>query len=198
MGVRFIMKSPAVTSRLLAVVAFVGATLFLFSRGAEGQIIAPAETPPKPPYQRLRYDEDYRYLRDPAKRSDFWDPIKYISLNDTGDWYLSFGGEARERYELYINHRWNPAAPDQDGYFLQRYLLHADLHLGPSVRVFGQLQSSLEDGRKGGPRPIDENQLDVHQLFVDVRLPVDPNDRNHFTLRAVSYTHLTLPTTERV
>jgi len=29
-----------------------------------------------PPYKHLRYDEDYRYLRDPSRRTDFWDPLK--------------------------------------------------------------------------------------------------------------------------
>jgi hypothetical protein len=158
--------------------------MLLSLRGAQAQIVArPESTAKSPPYQRLRYDEDYTYLRDPTKRSDLWDPIKYISLNDAGDTYLSFGGEIRERYELYHNDRWNPNALDQDGFLLQRYLFHADLHLGPSVRVFGQLQSSLENWRKGGPRPIDEDRLDVHQLFVDVRLPVDFGEHSELTLR---------------
>lgn len=123
-----------------------------------------------PPYQKLRYDEDYSYLADPSQRSDFWDPIKYIPLGDDGGWRLSFGGEARERYEYYHNYRWNPDSPDQDGYFLQRYLLHADLRVGDAFRVFAQLQTSLEDWRHGGPRPTDEDRTDIHQLFGDVRL----------------------------
>src|SRR4051794_36814704 len=107
-------------------------------RAAAGQDISPPEGGAKPPeYQKLRYEEDYSYLRDSAERSDIWDPIKYIPFNRAGDWYLLLGGEARERYEFYNNYRWNPASPDKDGYLLQRYLLHADLHLGPSVRVFG-------------------------------------------------------------
>lgn len=138
----------------------------------------------KPPeYQKLRYDEDYSCLKDPSKRSDFWDPIKYIRLSDSGDWYLSLGGEGRWRYEYYNNYRWNPGAADRDGYLLQRYLLHADLHLGEPVRVFAQLQSSLEDWRAGGPRGTDEDRLDVHQLFADVRLPFGHKDGDGFTLR---------------
>ena len=122
-------------------------------------------------------------MRDPTKQSDFWDPIKFIPLNNSGDWYLSIGGEARERFEYYNNFRWNPEAADQDGYLLQRYLLHADLHMGESVRVFGQLQSSLEDWRAGGPRGTDEDRLDLHQLFVDLRLPLAESSNNEFTLR---------------
>jgi Alginate export len=175
----FAMIGQQLTSRLLLAVTM----SLLIGRGARGQIIVPPENAGTPVYQRFRYDEDYRYLRDPAKRGELWDPIKYIPLNGAGDWYLSLGGEARERYELYNNDRWNPNSPDHDGFLLQRYLLHADLHLGPSLRIFGQLQSCLEDWRNGGPRPIDEDRLDVHQLFVDVRLPIDSGDRNEFTLR---------------
>jgi len=44
------------------------------------------------------------------------------------------------------------------------------LHLGPSVRIFAEVQSGLEFGRNGGPRPaIDEDKLDVSQLFLELR-----------------------------
>src|SRR3954467_10292768 len=101
------MVTRAIPSRVHFAFATMVAMLVLLSgRRAEGQIIVPPESAEKPRvYQRLRYDEDYTYLRDPAKRSDVWDPIKYIPLNDTGDSYLSLGGEARERYELYNNDR---------------------------------------------------------------------------------------------
>ena len=148
------------------------------------QDVPQESTPPKPPppFQKLRYDEDYTYLRDPSASSDFWDPIKYIPLNERGDWYLSLGGEIRERFEFYDNYRWNPNSPDKDGYFLQRYLFHADAHFGESVRVFAQLQSSLEQWRAGGPRPTDEDRLDFNQLFADLRVWADEAD-NSVTLR---------------
>lgn len=137
---------------------------------------------PRPPYAKLRYDEDYSFLRDPARRIDPFDALKDIPLDDSGDWRLTLGGEARLRYEFYRNYRWDPDSPDDDGYLLQRYLLHADLHLGRALRAFGQLQSSLEDWRAGGPRPVDENRLDVHQLFGDARVPFDSGD-DSVTLR---------------
>ncbi len=134
------------------------------------------------PYALNRADEDYRYLRDPSLRTDFWDPIKYMPLNATGSWFLSLGGEVRERFE-YFNHPTWGQDPQDHGYLLQRYFLHGDAHLGEHVRFFSQLQSSLEDGRRGGPRPnIDEDELDVHQLFLDVKFDV-PGDGS-FTLRS--------------
>ncbi len=119
-------------------------------------------------YALNRADEDYSYLRDPTLRTDFWDPVKYIPLNESGIWYLSLGGEVRERYEYFSNPNWG-GGPPGSGYLLQRYFLHADLHIGEHVRLFTQLQSSLEDGRNGGPRPTDKDKLDLHQAFLDIR-----------------------------
>lgn len=127
-----------------------------------------------PPYRLNRADEDYHYLRDPARRSDLWDPLKYIPLNETGSWNLSLGGEARERYEYFNRPNWGKDLQD-NGYFLQRYFLHGDLRLGENIRLFSQLQSSLENGRKGGPRPTDRDELDLYQAFLDLKfeLPAD-------------------------
>ncbi|MGB9082643.1 MAG: alginate export family protein [Desulfuromonadaceae bacterium] len=128
-----------------------------------------------PPYQLNRADEDYRYLRDPARRTDLWDPLKYVSHGDN-DWlYLSLGGEARERFE-YFNHPDWDKDPQDNVYFLQRYFLHADLHLGEYARIFTQFQSSLEDGRTGGPRPTDMDELDLHQAFLDLKLDLSTDD----------------------
>jgi hypothetical protein len=63
---------------------------------------------------------------------------------------------------------------------LQRVMLHADVHLGPRVRVFTQLKSGLAEGRTGGPRPTDRDDLDLHQAFIDVTLGTQPT----LTLRA--------------
>jgi len=52
-----------------------------------------------PPFKQLRYDENYSYLRDSTRRADFLDPIKFIPLNANRSWYLTLGGEVRERYE---------------------------------------------------------------------------------------------------
>ena len=122
-----------------------------------------------PSYRLDRADEDYSYLRTPGRRTDLWDPLKYLPLNESGSWYLSFGGEARLRYEYFKHPGWGDS-PEDDGYLLQRYLLHSDLRKGKHLRLFGQIQSSLEDGREGGARPSDEDVLDLHQAFLEVKL----------------------------
>ena len=147
------------------IAAACGVLLFWLA-GAEGQ----GPQPSAPKYQLNRADEDYLYLQDKTKATDFWDPVKYLRLNDRGTWYLSLGGEARERYEYFANNNWGAGPQDAGGYFLQRYFLHGDLHLGDGVRFFSQLQSSLENGRRGGPRPTDRDELDLHQAFLDLKL----------------------------
>ncbi len=152
--------------------SFVIVVTLLISRigpcGAEAQQLSSP-----PPYQQLRYEEDYSYLHDPTRRTEFWDIIKYIPFNDKGDWYLSVGGEVRERYEYFDNFKWGQGPQDKNGYLLQRYMLHTDLHLSPHIRFFGQLKSGLEDGRNGGPRPPDKDVLDVNQVFLDVSTGFD-------------------------
>lgn len=44
-------------------------------------------------------------LHDPSCRTDVWDPVKYMLLNETGDWFLSLGGEAQLRYENFHRRR---------------------------------------------------------------------------------------------
>ena len=120
-----------------------------------------------PTYKLLRYDEDYSYLMDPGLRTDLWDAIKYVPLEGQ-DWYSSFGGQFRPRFEYYNNFNFG-TTPGGNGYLLQRYLLHGDFHFGPNVRFFGQFMSGFEDGRIGGPRPdIDRDIFGVHQAFLDV------------------------------
>ncbi|MFI5339317.1 MAG: alginate export family protein [Candidatus Methylomirabilales bacterium] len=135
-------------------------------------IVVSAQSPcpaPPPPFQSLRYEENYQFLGNPACHIDFWDPVKFLPLNEVGDSYVTMGGEVRERYEYYKNNLWGQGPQDSNGFLLQRYTLHADLRLGPDIRFFGQLSSNLETGRTGGPRPTDEDKLDVHQAFGDLR-----------------------------
>ena len=127
---------------------------------------------PPPPYTVLRWNEDYSYLHDPARRTDFLDPLKYIPLGDDPQTYLSLGGSARYRYELFNNYNFGAGPQDDTGFHLTRLMAHADLHLGPMLRGFLQLKSSMEDGRAGGARPIDADEFDIQQAFVDLKLPL--------------------------
>jgi len=75
------------------------------ANGAEAA--SPSQSPnarPTPAYKTLRYEEDWSFLRDKSKRTDFFDPVKYIPLRrDREDWYLSIGGEVRPYPERFSN-----------------------------------------------------------------------------------------------
>jgi hypothetical protein len=142
-----------------------------------GEAHADEEPCAHPPIAAIRYEEDYRFLHDPACRTELWDPMKYIELGD--DTYLTLGADIRERFEYIHNQDWGRAP--SDGYALSRLMVHGDLHLGWHVRVFVQLAGAFVAGRAGGPRPVDEDQLDVHQAFVDVSMDIATLGR--FTLR---------------
>jgi hypothetical protein len=139
-----------------------------------------ADPDDRPAYQQYRYDEDWSVLKDVSRRRDPWDRIKFVPLKGD-EWYLSVGGEIRWRYEQLREPGFGAQPDDPTGYVLQRYLLHTDWHFGTRARAFIELQSGLEAGRNGGPRPTDKNTLDLHEAFVDVKL--HDGDRGSVALR---------------
>jgi hypothetical protein len=136
----------------------------------------------RPSFNSSRYEENYQFLRDSSQRTDFFDPIKYIPLNKSESLYLTLGGETRQHYEYIDNNNWGKGAQDNNGYYLQRYLVHGDLHAGERTRFFIQLMSGIETGRNGGPRGVDKDSLAVNQGFIDLKL-LDESEQS-LTLRA--------------
>jgi hypothetical protein len=51
-----------------------------------------------------------------------------VPLSADGTTSLSLSGELRVTYERFGNQNFGLTPPDPDGYFLQRYLLHTDVH----------------------------------------------------------------------
>jgi hypothetical protein len=133
------------------------------------------------PYKTRHAEEDFSYLKVPSKRTDPFDPIKYIPLAGREDWYLTFGGEARLRYEYFNNRNFGDAAQDRNGYLLQRYMFFGDVHLGDHLRVFAEFKSAFINFEQSRPRSTDENHLELHQAFID--LSVDPTPNTTFTIR---------------
>jgi len=130
-----------------------------------------------PSFNSSRYLENYSYLKDSSGRSGYLDMLKYIRLNDAGDRYLSLGGETRQHFESIRNENWGAAPRDNNGWYLQRYLLHADLHWNSRLRLFTQLQTGIVSGRQGGPRGVDEDRMGFNQLFVDYKLATGRGDQ---------------------
>ena len=146
----------------------------------------PAQTAcpgPAPTFTQMTYDENNKYFGNPECRTEFLDRLKYIPLRgENQDYYLSLGIWIRDRGDYYSNPDWG-SGPSGNAYLMQRYFFHTDLHLGDRFRFFGELASSLLNGRNGGPRPLlDEEQLYVHQGFFDIGLWKSGKDS--LTLRA--------------
>ena len=160
--------------------------------GAPGQDdIAPAELE-RPGYTFLRYREDWSVLRDadPSRLTDFWDPIKYVPLNEDGSIWASFGGSTRMRLESWSNFDFKPGSANDDTFVLWRALLHGDLHLGDNVRAFMQGKSAFASNRTlpGGKRPVDVDNIDLELAFADFTLPL--GDDLSLTARAGRQTFL--------
>jgi hypothetical protein len=149
---------------LTAVFVFVIGILITSAQAAQdGTAVSPDRS-----YNLLSEDEDWSFLRDPALRQDFWDPIKYIPLrNGANDWYLTIGAEAREVWEQIGNDNWGQS-PFWNAYLNERYMVHFDVHYGKHVRTFVELKSGLNSFRIGGSRPIDEKKLDFQAAFLEV------------------------------
>src|SRR4051812_14941108 len=115
-------------------------TMFLSVSAA---LVAGAQEPP--PFKLVRYDEDYSYLKDESRRTEPLDRIKYIPLDREGKSFLTLGGEVRERYEYFHNSLWGQGPQDNDGYLLQRYMVHANARITKHFRLFTEFKSGLEE-----------------------------------------------------
>lgn len=133
----------------------------------------------RPQYQDLRYDEDWSHIKEVQGPEDFWDPIKYILLDQDRGWYMTLGGEIRERWDNWKDAYYG-SVPGGMNASMQRYMFHADTHFGEHFRLFVQTQSALEYGKKTGPLYTDKDAFDFHQAFFDIRSSNDPKNYTFF------------------
>src|SRR6266704_748161 len=137
---------------------------------AAQQITPGAEIPLTPPgYKKLRFDEDYSYLTNQAKRTDLSDQVKYIPLwQDDPLWYAAFGGGLRERYEGHYDRTFGIGGKGSDSYLLQRVTLLTDVPLGERLRFFTEGISGIIEGESQPAPPVQNNPIDLQFAFVDV------------------------------
>lgn len=138
-----------------------------------------------PAFQDIRYQEDWSVL---AKRPedaprDFFDPIKYVPLNADGSWWASFGGQVRERLEVWRDFAFRRSGGNAE-YLQSRFRLHGDFHFTPAFRFFLELKSAHTTDRElpMGRRPLDTDVLDIQNAFVEWNL--FPSNEAKVTLRA--------------
>lgn len=119
------------------------------------------------PFKQLRYNDQINRLPGIDSTLNWYDKLKFMLLSADKSIYLSLGGEVRYQYFYFKNQDWGESPKDKDGFLLNRYLGHVDVHAGKHFRAFLQLQSSLAGGKIENPSPVDQNLLDLHQAFFD-------------------------------
>jgi Alginate export len=92
----------------------------------------------------------------------------FLRLDDAGTAYLTLGGEVRERVESYGHSFLGLPGGRSFTAYATRLLADADLHLGSRFRVFTELGSFLETGRRPAERPTDRGDLELQQGFFDL------------------------------
>lgn len=120
-------------------------------------------------YQNLRFEEQPALWQNQTLEG--LTQLKYLPLNTEAPVWLSLGGSWRVRGEGWLGFNLDPTQNDAFG--LNQLRAHADLNLGPHVRLFGELISALSSPRSlpGGIRTIDMDAADLQNLFVDLRWP---------------------------
>jgi len=114
-------------------------------------------------------DTDWTWYCDPAHKVEATDQLKCIRGKTDSMRQISVSGEVRMRSEYFDHIRLGESSPSS-GYLLQRYTLNTDVVLGNQARFFASIESGLEDGRVGGPRPsVDEDRLYFHEGFLQIR-----------------------------
>ncbi|MEH3107200.1 MAG: alginate export family protein [Sphingomonas fennica] len=118
-------------------------------------------------YAVSRWAEDWSFLRDPAKREDWLDRLKYLPLDPGGNSYLTLSGELRARVNLTTNPNLREGPHQQQD--IRRVVGAADLHIGPHVRLYGELAHGGIDGKRlGAPAATLRNDFVIQQSFADV------------------------------
>ncbi len=118
----------------------------------------------RPSILPLRQLENYEFLKDSSKANLFFDPIKFIPLNEKKDRYVSLGGEVKTFYESILNRE-----DEGEGYMLARFMVHADIHLGNRFRIFVQPASGIDLFKEAAASVVDRDELFLLNLFADYK-----------------------------
>jgi hypothetical protein len=119
----------------------------------------------RPEIRTNRWQEDWSALADPALRTEWYDPIKYIPIMP-GDpkSYVSFGMTLRERFESLKAQNFGIGARP-DNYLIQRLQFHADFRFDEHWQLFLQVEDDRAFG-KNVITPVDQDPLDLRLGFL--------------------------------
>jgi hypothetical protein len=123
----------------------------------------------KSAYAGVFFENDFSHLDNPCYDGPtfFGDSFKKL---DTKWGRFSFGGESRWRFHSERNHRGLGITGRDDHFWLSRQRLYADWKMNEIIRVYGESLHADSVGETFAPRPIEENEIDIQNLFVDTNL----------------------------
>lgn len=166
------MSHPAIKrySLPLTIIMALGQMSTSSAQATETQVAPPSPLeklrPPRP--GPTRSQEDYRFLDNPAKRTDPFDELRYQRLSDSA--WLQTGAELRYRADAVDQPVFGLKGVKDDSYLMQRAEVHADLHVfDDSLRTFIQLGNTRVFG-KDLPSKSDQSRNEVQQAFIDGNL----------------------------
>ena len=131
-------------------------------------------------FNLIRYLDKFGYLLDIDKINS-WEKLKYIPLDKNRKTFLSFGGDSRSQLEFLSSDGFGTQETIDDYRWNQRLMLHTAVrnkHFG----VFAQLISAHQVGNELLSAPVDEEDLDVHQLFLLLKRDLE-NEGLRFRVR---------------
>ncbi len=115
----------------------------------------------------LRQNDDLTALSDSSTQPvTLYERLKWIPLGTNSS--LSFGGSHRFQAESFINEQFGSLPVKDNIWVLNRTMFHAHLRLGKSFEIFGELNTSLINGKQN-ITPVDRDELSVNQLFMTYR-----------------------------
>lgn len=114
----------------------------------------------------LRQDDSVA-LQNGRKEMSWYRSLKHPYQSERNQ--LTLGGSWRGQAESFVNEEFSTEGPQDNIWYLNRFLVHAHLKLGDRFEAFAELGSSWGHG-KNNPSPVDKDALYVNQLFVAYRL----------------------------
>ena len=165
-----------VIRRITLVIAIALGSLRGIAQTPDPQPPGVASDPARPPLNPFPAEQNWSFLLDASKRTDFFDRAKYIPFHDNPQCYLSFGLEYRIEYEYFDNWMFGAGPLDhtgpqricaEPGYASFRFAC------GQVLTVLYRAKVRLYGGKEWRPEAGNhEDRGDVHQAFIEIGPPV--------------------------
>jgi hypothetical protein len=122
-----------------------------------------------PTFRGLRFDEDYTFLKNDSVEKNFHNKLKFISLNKNASLHLSIGGEIRQEFDAL---KMRIGASKDWALIISTFsaIIFMQIYTLAITSDSSQFRSALENGRKDGPRPIDQDNLNMQNFFAEYSL----------------------------